>query len=159
MQLINIFVLSVVTLGLYFNLNKFNIMINCYKSQKVYNIFPWSDQPQISNSHPLWLIIHLVSSLFHICLVGLIIMRKDLKSRLKTIYSISHTLFLFLIILNLQHLGNNSAKMSMIINGVTVVCSSMTYHSEWKNKDSIYFAIITIPILFEFAKYISQYTF
>ena len=149
----NVFILIIITLGLYFNLNKFDIMVDCYKSQKNYNIFPWSNHPETSNSHSLWLIIHLASSLFHMCLVGFIVICKDFKPKLKTIYSISHTLFLFLIILNLNHFGNKSTEMAMIINGITVACSSMTYHSNWKNKDSIYFVIITIPILYESIKY------
>jgi len=150
------FIASVVALGLYFNLYKFDIMMSCYNYGYSYWIFPWSEYPEISSSHPVWLIAHLVTSLFHMCLAGFIVIYPDVKNTLATVLSISHCAFLLLIIMNVTHLGEAGTLTAMTINWLGIVLTSMTYHSDWKYKDLIYFIIITMPVFIEVFRYMRK---
>lgn len=153
MNMIGGFVLSTIMIGLYLNLYKFNIMIDCYSSSKSYDIYPWSANPETSTSNPLWLIIHLATSIFHMWLTGFILVYPDIKPTLKTILSVSHCAFLFPIICNMWRLGDVTQTTAIIVNGIVIILTSLTYHSNWKYKDFIYFMLITLPVFIEAIRY------
>lgn len=156
MDIINVYVYCVLGIGLYFNLYKFQIMMRCYETDNHYLIFPWSNQQNVetSTSHPLWLIMHLLTSIFHMCLTGFIVLHPNVKESLLSVLSVSHCAFLLLIIMNVTRLGDVYILNAMIINWLCVVSVSLTYHSEWKHKDIIYFMIITLPVVVETIRYV-----
>ena len=109
---------------------------------------------ETSTSNPLWLIMHFMTSIFHMCLAGFIVLHPNTKESLLSILSVSHCAFLLLIIMNVTRLGDAYILNAMVINWLGIVSTSLTYHSEWKHKDIIYFAIVTFPIMVEMIRYV-----
>lgn len=149
------FVYIVVLLSTALNFCKFNVIINLFWANGKYQIFPWSSWIQESSSNPLWLFFHLISALSHVFLSGCMVMDRHEpnhnKDYLAWIHKISHYLFCGLILFNINHFGEVSHTMAMIINGIPLLIALISHQSKWKYRDIIYFVTIASPVFLETA--------
>lgn len=141
-------------IGICINMYKLPMMYNHYALNTSYAIFSWSGSQQISSSNPLWLAIHLISALFHFILSGYLLLIEEDRLLLKRLHTISHDIFLSIVVINMWRFGELDSMYAIIINGITMIAMIATWHSIWKYKHEIYFAILTLPIVFELISYI-----
>lgn len=131
------------------NFYKFDIMFNLMKSGDSYPIFPWSTNPIKSKSNLIWLVIHLFTALLHVIISGVWLF----TNKINCIHKMTHTLFMYAILPNIFHFGDENIFSSIILNGTVLFFAYAIYELKfskyWKH---IYFFIITLPIMFEVLK-------
>jgi hypothetical protein len=155
MTLLTIITLVTLFAAFYLNLYKYSIMIDCWEFAKEYKIFPWSTKPQLSKSHPLWLILHLTVSFALLVLVSLRLIYPDLfdNPTNDAIFSIFHYAFTILILVNFTNFGNKTPFIASIINLTPLALMNILYFNNWEFSYHIYFAILASPIFIEGYKY------
>lgn len=136
---------------------KFFIMVRCYLDEKPYGIFPWSVFPVISKSNPIWLMIHLASSLLVITLSFLIIVSN--KKFLIRMLKYSHWIFTIFILGNITNFGQEGKIIAIIANGLPLLIANIAFRfiGKWKYALFIYFLSITSPVCFEFFLFLKTY--
>ena len=137
---------------------KFELMSGCAEEERRYPVFPHSEQPQLSASSPIWLIVHLASALFHLSLAYLRLMGKN--PILEMLFPVSHYIFCTLIAINVHHFGEFSLPIALTANGTPLLFAHIAYLSSTKRSGgwySIYLLSISSPVLFELAIRASSY--
>jgi hypothetical protein len=133
-----------VALTLTLNIRKFPVMIRCFLDEEPYPIFPWSEKPIYSNSHPIWLVVHLFWSLILVVEVGLKIVTGSyydpictgsefasgyseyascplMTCDLDQFYKIWHYVHCAIIFVNAIHFGNFVVWKALVVN-ITGIC-------------------------------------
>lgn len=147
------------TLALSLNWYKPRIMKDCYEQEDMYGIFPWSENPQVSSSHPLWLLFHVLTSIFLLLIGFLLIAIFDnvievdecsLKILVNT-HDILYDVFFITILLNIHHFGEFDTHMAVLLNGIPLFASLLTFIFSKKLLDAHFrqYVLITIPVIFE----------
>jgi len=128
------------------NFYKVSIFINCYLNKQPYNIFPWSNEKNkiLSESNPIWLLIHLLlaTSLIILAKVNIMYYRNKLEYNFYRIYYLLHLIFCGFIMCNAWHLADLNPWIALLVNyGVIFLMSYCLDDTE------IYFCILSIPVL------------
>jgi hypothetical protein len=147
-----IIAISTTCLGYYLNFYKFAIMIvSKYYRNIPYQIFPWSANPKISKSDPIWLMIHLLISLILLTLSTYNVYDHNWynKENYYNVFTIFHYLFIFLICINITNFSDKKPLTAIIINLVPMILLQIAYTSTWQYKNEIYFFVLASPVFIE----------
>jgi hypothetical protein len=150
METSNIRALIILTLSFltfYFNLCKFDVIVDCLLHTKKYIIFFWDIDAVTSNSSLRWITLHLISALFHVIVTQFYILTGDLQNA----FSVSHYIFTFTIIINIWHFLQFPTIEAIAINMIPLLVMSITKRT---GNMLIYFLALVSPVLIEARKYI-----
>ena len=121
-----------------------------YNGKCSYKVFPWDPNGQKSSSHPLWLIAHLTSSLFHV-LISLYMLSGTTNPGVIYSYTVSHWTFVGLISINMWNFGESSLFKALAINLTGILLSTFCWYSDRRFS---YFLVICAPVFIEAIKLI-----
>lgn len=137
----------ILLLAIYFNLYKLPLARHI-----PYKIFPWSSHPQIAKTSPEDLQLHIILS-FSLLFVSYI---KYLDCNIKIIDSVwcaTQIAFSLIILPNVSHLGNYTPLIATSVNGGLLLTLFTLYYL---NKPDWYFLVLSTPVLFETALYLTS---
>jgi len=132
-----------------------------------YHIYPWqrwlswanhpSTDPMILQSHPLWLLAHLLTAflLMHSIAVHFVeswhkdepmvtVCTKTSSCNYARVFF--HITFCSLLLARMSHFGTFNTQHSMLLNGIPLLLLFILYWMKWL---FAYFFILTLPVLFE----------
>lgn len=157
-QLTNMFVLLTLGFGLWLNTYKLKIMYACHMNHEKYKIFPWSRNPKISKSDPLWLMFHLIVAFVLLTLASYNTLYPNWRNN-ETVFELFKTfnfLFTILICINFTNFGVMSKLAATVINLVPIIIMNLAYMQNWQYSDEIYFLILAIPVFIEGISYMKS---
>lgn len=140
------------------NLYKVPYFINDINNNTSYKIVPWSNPEQqiVSESNPKWLLAHLIMTVLHVCITFLYVatlQRNNKNKYIRTLFNITHYLFLVLIAFNYNTFINLPQYVAVLIN--LTACSALQLLLHYYNKTKTikmlywYYIVLTLPVLFQ----------
>ena len=138
----------IVVCGIWLNFYKFQVMYENFVDKTSYKLYPWQEDPILSKSKPIWLILHLTSSLFQIIVTTMVIFTD--KEELKVIHRKGHYVFALILIYNLNVFANLNTIPSIVSNGIPLILSFVALYSKKHQSNFIYLLCLSPPIFLEF---------
>jgi hypothetical protein len=165
---------KIMLFGTLLNLYKLFLFINVIITSEPYKIRSWStpiflgldtfrivkesDTYVVSKSHPVWLIIHLLLSVYHVWVTFSLIRKINTKNTNVNIevLNFSHIAFVFVVMINSFNYEKLSTQFAFVLN--TIVCLSLVITMKQFNtiRDQVilkrYYALLTLPVLIQFIR-------